>query len=431
MMYGLLPLFTFWRIGLCFCPTNEGGSMDSQRLAPTGGAGDTITVGGPGADITGFHEGAIQQAIDKLKDRGGGVVQLTPGTFHIKAPVNLCSGLELAGSGSATVLRKVDGFSTRLLIDADYGERQLTVENPSDFEPGTAVHVYDADHNNAWEVSTAVITTIEGDIIHLDSYLLRDYRADKEGGVSTASSIVAAVKANEVTIRNLNVDGNRHANEFINGCRGGGIYLYDVRNALIESVTVTNFNGDGISWQMTRDVTVRNCTISQCSKDGLHPGTGSYSTLIEGNTSSNNDRHGLYICWRVQNGMVKQNRFHHNRNSGISTGHKDTDMVFEQNHIYENGTAGVHFRKEREANAPHRNLFQQNTIENNGLDGDGYGFLIESPAEGTILEGNTIRDTGSSAQKAAVYLSQRDISIELKDNLISGHRDGEIVFGDE
>jgi hypothetical protein len=324
----------------------------------------------------------------------------------------------------------VDGFSTRLLIDADYGERQLTVEDPSGFASGMAVHIYDAKHNNAWEVSTAVITAIAGDVISLDSYLLRDYRADKEGGVSTASSIVAAVKAEGVSIRNLNVDGNRHQNEFINGCRGGGIYLYDVRNALIEHVSVTNFNGDGISWQMTRDVSVRNCTVSECSKDGLHPGTGSYHTLIDGNTSSNNDRHGLYICWRVQRGMVKQNRIHHNKRSGISTGHKDTDMVFEQNHIYENGIAGVHFRKEREANAPHRNVFRHNTIENNGLDGGGYGFLIDSPAKGTILEGNTIRDTISGAQKAAVYIFQRDWPIELKDNLIRGHKDGRIVYGE-
>lgn len=430
MKNNMAPRMTIWIMSLGICPLIAGEPSESLRFQSAENSALTITVGGAGADITGFSSEAIQQAVDELKVRGGGVVRLTPGVFHIKTPVRLYSLQELVGSGPETVLRKIDGFSSQLLIDADYGERQLTVADPSGFEPGMAVHIYDAKHNNAWEVSTAVITTIEDNVLNLDDYLLRDYRADKEGGVSSASSIIAALEAENVHIRNLNVDGNRRRNEFINGCRGGGIYLYDVRNALVENVSVSDFNGDGISWQMTWDVTVRNCTVSGCSKDGLHPGTGSYNTLIESNTSSRNDRNGLFICWRVQNGIVNGNRFHHNKHSGICTGHKDTDMAFKQNRIYENGKAGVDFRSEREVNAPHRNLFQNNTVENNGTDGGGYGFLINSPVRELVLEGNIIRDTGSGAQKAAVYIFRHDLTVSMEDNIISGHNDGEVVFGD-
>ncbi|MFC1619603.1 right-handed parallel beta-helix repeat-containing protein [Candidatus Neomarinimicrobiota bacterium] len=421
----------FWIVGLGIFTVVEGGFSESPRARSAKQKVAAITVGGAGADITGFTSEAIQQAVDELKSRaGGGVIKLTPGIFHIKAPVRLYSRQELTGSGKETVLRKVDGFSTNLVIDADYGERQLTVADPADFEPGMAVHIYDTEHNNAWEVSIAVITMIEGNVLYLDEYLLRDYRADKGGGVSTASAIIASLETEDVSIKNLTADGNRQQNEFINGCRGGGVYLYDVRDALVENVTVRNFNGDGISWQMTWNVTVRNCTISGCSKDGLHPGTGSYNTRIERNESSNNDRHGLYICWRVQNGLVVDNRLHHNQRSGICTGHKDTDMIFERNQIYENGEAGVFLRKEREPNAPHGNLFRDNTIENNGTKGGGYGFRIESPVRGLVLEGNTIRDTGIGAQRAAVYLYRRDLPVSLKDNIISGHQEGEIVYGD-
>ncbi|MFB0517537.1 MAG: right-handed parallel beta-helix repeat-containing protein [Candidatus Neomarinimicrobiota bacterium] len=419
-----------WIMSLGICLLAGGEPSGGLRLQSAERAAVTISVGGAEADIAGFTSEAIQRAIDELKVRGGGVVRLTPGVFHIKAPVNLCSGLELVGSGPETVLRKIDGFSTQLAVDADYGERQLTVADAAGFEPGMAVHIYDAEHNNAWEVSTAVITVIEDNVIYLDAYLLRDYRADREGGVSTASAIIAAVEIEGVRIGSLAVDGNRGRNEFINGCRGGGIYLYDVRNALVEDVSVKNFNGDGISWQMTRDVTVRNCVVSECSKDGLHPGTGSYNTRVEGSTSSYNDRDGLYICWRVQDGMVNGNRFHHNKRSGICTGHKDSDMVFKENRIYENGKAGVYFRSEREANAPHRNRFQNNTVEDNGTADGGYGFLIDSPVRELVLEGNTIRDTGQGVQKAAVYLFRRDLPVSLEGNIISGHEDGEIVFGD-
>ena len=431
MKYSMALQLAVWILCLGLCSLATSGPSKSLHHKTGDKAAATITVGGSGADITGFSSEAIQRAVQKVKAMGGGVVRLTPGLFHIKAPVQLSSGLELMGSGPETVLRKIDGLSTQLLIDADYGERQLTVVNPSGFEPGMGVHIYDAQHNNAWEVSTAVITAIEGNVLYLDDYLLRDYRADKDGGVSTASSLIAAVEAEDVRILNLAVDGNRTRNEFINGCRGGGVYLYDVRGALVENVTVRDFNGDGISWQMTRDVTVRNCTVTGCSKDGLHPGTGSYNTVIESNTSSNNDRNGLYVCWRVQSGLVKDNRLHHNGRSGISTGHKDTDMVFEQNRIYENGKAGIYLRREREPNAPHRNLFRHNTVENNGTDGGDYGFLIDTPAKDLVLEANIIRDTGGGSQKAAIYIFLKDLPITLTNNEISGHPQGQIVFGDQ
>lgn len=420
-----------WIVCLGIFTAIEGGAWESPHAHSAEQEAAVITVGGTGADIAGFTSEAIQQAVDELKSRaGGGSIKLTEGIFHIRAPVKLYSRQELTGSGKETVLRKVDGFSTNLVIDADYGERQLTVADRAGFEPGMAVHIYDTEHNNAWEVSTAVITMIEGNVLYLDDYLLRDYRADKGGSVSTASAIIASLETEGVQIRDLIVDGNRQRNEFINGCRGGGVYLYDVRDALVENVMVRDFNGDGISWQMTWNVTVRNCTVSGCSKDGLHPGAGSYNTLIQGNTSTNNDRHGLYICWRVQNGLVIDNRLHHNQRSGICTGHKDNDMVFDQNQIFENGEAGVLLRKERELNAPHNNLFRNNTIENNGTKGGGYGFRIDSPVMGLVLEGNTIRDTGVGAQRAAVYLYRRDLPVSLKDNNISGHKEGEIVYGD-
>ncbi|UCH09579.1 MAG: right-handed parallel beta-helix repeat-containing protein [Fidelibacterota bacterium] len=409
----------------------EGGTSESRGIPASKQTVPVISVGERGADIVGFSSEAIQQAADQLRTKGGrGVIQLTPGVFHIKAPIKLYSHQELAGAGPETVLRKDDGISSRLLVDADYGERQLTVTDIAGFEVGMPVHVFDDEHINAWDVSTAVITSITGNVLSLDEYLVRDYRADEGGGVSTASAIVAALEAEGVAIRNLTIDGNRERNEFINGCRGGGVYLYDVRDALVENVTVRNFNGDGISWQITRDVTVRNCTVSGCSKDGFHPGTGSFNTLIEGNTASHNDRNGLYICWRVQDGRVSDNKMHHNKASGISTGHKDSDMVFERNRIFENGRDGISFRKEREANTPHRNVFRGNTIENNGTEGAGYGFRVECPVQGLVLEGNTIRDTGSGNQKAAIYLFSRDLTVTLKDNVISGHGEGEIVYGD-
>jgi len=285
------------------------------------------------------------------------------------------------------------------------------------------VQIYDDDHNSAWDVTTARITEINGNIIYIDSYLLRDYRADRGGMISANCSLIAAVETDNVVISNLVVDGNKKNNDYLNGCRGGAIYLHKCRNSQVDHVIVQNFNGDGISWQITEDIKVSNSEITGCTNSGLHPGTGSLRSLIEGNNSHHNEQEGLFICWRVQDGAVKNNKFHHNGRFGICTGHKDTDMLFAENYIYENGSDGVNFRLESAANAPHNNIFRNNIIENN----NGYGFSFNSPARNVTLEYNIIRDTGKGLQKAAVFMYKNALPVMLKENTLTGHSAGEMI----
>ncbi len=187
-----------------------------------------------------------------------------------------------------------------------------------------------------------------------------------------------------------------------------------------------DFNGEGISWQITEHVAVRNCEISGSGNTGLHPGTGSPFSVIENNDVHHNDRDGLFICWRVYQSQVKGNNFHHNGRFGVCTGHKDTDVIFDSNHIYENTSDGVNFREERESNAPHRNLFIRNVIENNGTGGGGYGFSIQSPAQNLVLKENEFRNSMKS-QKAAIYVDGSGLKPTLENNLFDEHERGEMI----
>ena len=380
----------------------------------------TITVGDQNSDLQGFSSLAIQIAIDALPVTGG-TIQLTEGTFEIIGPVRMRSNVTLQGQGENTILRKCDGFSTHFIIDADYGELKLTVEDASGFVTGMGVQIYDDGLKGGWAVSTAVVTAVVDSTVYVDSYLARDYSADRNGILSNACSIISAVESEKVVIRDLVVDGNKDTNDYINGCRGGAVYIHKSTNTIVENVHVKNFNGDGISWQLTEDVIVRNNEISGCTQSGLHPGTGSPRTIIEGNNSHHNGTDGLFICWRVHHGEVRDNQFHHNDRYGVCTGHKDTDVLFENNHIYENGSDGVHFRGEKATNAPHRNTFARNIVENNGTKSGGYGFSFNSPAEEVILRNNTIRDTGDGSQKAAVYIYKNGLPVVLQENAIIGH----------
>jgi polygalacturonase len=385
-----------------------------------------ISVGGPDADIAGFNNQSIQFAIDAVA-KTGGEVRLNPGQYTIAAPIRMKSNVHLMGAGVQTILNKTAGVQTPFIVDADYGELKLTVENSDGFEIGMKVQVTDKNQSSCWNVSTAYITDIEDNVIYIDDYLIRDYRSDLEGMLSNASSVIEVIGAENVLVSNLTADGNGSENFKADGCNSAGVYIFKSRAVTVDNVHVRDFNGEGISWQITEHVTIRNCEISGSGNTGLHPGTGSPYSVIENNNVHHNAVDGLFICWRVYESRVSGNQFHHNGRFGICTGHKDTDVLFEGNHIYENGNDGVHLRGEREANAPHRNTFADNIIENNGTKDGGYGFSINSPAKDLVLKNNTFRNDVHHKQKAAIYIHQNGSEPTLENNEVVGHAQGDVV----
>ena len=387
----------------------------------------TISVGGLEADISGFTNTHIQFAIDAL-GQSGGTVKLTKGTFTIEAPVRLYSNINLIGSGPETVLKKTKGVQSRYIVDADYGELKLTVEDPAGFEIGMKIQVKDDENSGCWNVSTGYITDIQDNIIYIDTHLMRDYRSDLNGFVSNASSVIDVIEAENVVISNFTADGNRENTFRTDGCNGAGVLMFKSKHITVDNVHVKDFNGEGISWQITENITVKNCEISGSGNIGLHPGTGSPLSIIENNNLHHNDMDGLFICWRVHHSLVKGNKFHHNGRYGICTGHKDTDVLFENNHIFENGSDGVNLRGEREANAPHRNTFSNNIIENNGIKGSGYGFSVNSPVKDVVLKNNIIRDNLKGTQVAGVFIFENGSAVKLENNKINGHSMGDLVY---
>jgi hypothetical protein len=385
-----------------------------------------LTVGGEHADVRGFDNQSIQLAIDALSKTGGTVV-LDPGSYAIAAPVSLRSGVHLVGAGPESILKRGKGVQTRYVVDADYGELKLTVENPDGFQIGMKVQVTDDNNDGCWNVSTAYITDISDKVIYIDQGLIRDYRSDRNGLISNASSVIEIIKAEHASVSSLAIDGNREENFFADGCNSAGILVFRSKNIVIDSVQVKDFNGEGISWQITEHVTVSNCEISGSGNTGLHPGTGSPFSVIKNNEVHHNDRDGLFICWRVYESQVVGNKFHHNGRFGICTGHKDVDVWFESNHIYNNQSDGVNLRREREINAPHRNTFIGNIIENNGSIGGGYGFSINSPARELLLKENEFRNSAKT-QNAAIFVYKAGLEPKLEDNRFDKHELGNLVF---
>jgi parallel beta-helix repeat protein len=383
-------------------------------------ADNVITVGGPDADISGFTSEAIQIAVDAIRSRGGGVIKLNPGVFKIIGPVRLSDNTSLIGSGESTVLQKCDGFKTSFIIDADWGMLKAEVKDPGGFKKGMGIQLYDDAHKQGWDVTTAIITDIQDNVIYFDNRTVNDYRSSLNGTITNDCSIIEAVDAENVKIADLVVEGNKSTNNYINGCRGGGIYIHKSKNCLLENVKVNEFNGDSFSWQVTEKITVRRCEASNGEGLGFHPGTGSDHSTIENCISHNNKGDGIFLCWRVQNAIIRNNTVYANRDNGISIGHKDTDNIFENNHIYENGLHGILFRNENEQNGGHRNTFTNNIIENNGITQESAGFYIGGETHDISIKNNIIRSTGKGNQSAAIIIGKKSSNVITEGNSISG-----------
>ncbi len=307
---------------------NQGITAQNIGLVDVRHADLIITVGGTDADIPGFTSEAIQIALDAVKSSGCGTVKLNPGTFKIIGPVRLSDNTSLIGSGSSTILQKCDGFKTSFIIDADWGMLKAVVKDIRGFKVGMGIQLYDDQHNQGWDVTTALITDIQDNVIFFDNRTVNDYLASLNGTITNSCSIIEAVDAENVKIADFVVEGNKSTNAYINGCRGGGIYIHKSKNCVVENVKINEFNGDSFSWQITENITIRGSEASNGNGLGFHPGTGSDHSVVENCISHNNKGDGIFLCWRVQNGIFRNNSVFANGDNGISIGHKDTDNIF-------------------------------------------------------------------------------------------------------
>jgi len=146
-----------------------------------------------------------------------------------------------------------------LAEDGDYGESQLRVVQPQKFRPGMGISLTDKVLNSGWDLSVTTIKSIEGNLLHIDPMTLRDINAEEQQAV-IRNSFPFSVRSRQtaVVFEDLIVDGNKAENAYIDGCRGGAIYLYRSKNAVVRNCIARNYNGDGISFQITENVQVLN-----------------------------------------------------------------------------------------------------------------------------------------------------------------------------
>jgi hypothetical protein len=372
-----------------------------------------IRVGVDDGDIRGSDHKALQAAVDYVARQGGGTVHIGGGRYLMRNALILRDNVRIVGVPAKTILAACDGAKVRLAADGDCNERQITVENPAAFRVGDGVSIQDEHVGDGFEVTTATLTgQVDSNTFSISAPLYLDYMVRQKATARLVFPVVGGWNVKNATVEGLTIAGNREHSEPLNGCRGGGIYLFQCEGITIRNCTVGNYNGDGISFQVSQHVTVEKCVCSNNAGLGLHPGSGSQHPIVRNNRSLNNGRDGLFVCWRVKHGLFEGNEVRGNRGSGISIGHKDTDNVFRMNDVIGNGRSGLLFRNELEAMGAHRNVFENNRFLDNGLMHDVKGLkepiVILGTHHGLVFRKNTIGFTDASASPGVAILTSSD-----------------------
>ncbi len=389
-------------------------------IAPCWAQGVSMTVGQREADIVGNDNFAIQLAIDEVAKNGGGEVVIQEGEYTCYNSVFLRDNVTLRGEGEV-ILRKNDGFVRELISDCGFYHDRVKVADPSEWEVGWGVMLQAQPEARGFFDNVRTIAAIEGNDLVLDSDVDgSDYTVAGGAVVANVFPLVAAYNCNNATVSNIICEGNKQNNPLLNGCRGGVIYFFKSEHCEIRDCVARNFNGDGMSWQVSPYTTVKGCTSYGNTGLGLHPGSGSHHTVIEHCEVYDNASVGMFLCWRVAQSRFENNHIHGNGSYGISIGHKDTDNLFRFNVIEKNAGHGVYLRNEPDYNAGHRCTFEKNRIRNNGGPEDA-AIWIDGLTTGTrIFENEISDDRGDDAAAYAVYIGENASDVIARDNEISG-----------
>jgi len=361
-----------------------------------------IRVGISGGDLQGDDQRALQAAVDYVAQLGGGTVRVGPGRYRMRNALRLRDNVSIVGVPGETILVACDGFASALAADGDANERQITVSDPSGFRIGDGVSIQDRTAGGGFEVTTATLTgQIGPNVFQLSGPLYLDYLVSRQATAKLTFPVVGGWNIKHASVEGLNIDGNRGKAESLNGCRGGGIYLFECEHVVIRNCAVRNYPGDGVSFQVSSHVTVEGCLSEKNEGLGIHPGSGSQFPVVKRNRSLGNGSDGLFVCWRVKHGLFEENEIRGNERAGVSIGHKDTDNLFRRNTIVDNLGAGILFRRESEAMGAHRNVFENNRILDNAAGKErgsaGAAIVIQGPHHDLVFRGNEIGNSKADA----------------------------------
>lgn len=369
-----------------------------------------LTVGKDRGDFTGDTNVAIQAAVDRAASLGGGTVRILPGRYAMYDSLHIRSNVAVIGAGEETVLWKPPSATSPVVYYLGYGHFDVSVEEPDKFPVGCGVCIRDS-RTPGFYATVATVIRKSGKELGLSRMLNADVHPDNGARALSVYPIISGCNITHASVQDITIDGNATDNEFIDGCRGGGVYLLQAHDTKLANVSVLNYNGDGISFQQCRNTVAEGCRCVGNTGSGLHPGSGSVGSVMRNCVCGNNGQNGIFYCLRVAWTLCEDCRFEGNKSHGISIGHRDCDNVIRSNRIAGNGGHGVHFRADSLSQTGCRTLLEGNLFHQNCRAGDGAEICFDSSADQVHLSGNVFEPSGNYAHVIEMLCPQSNLAL--------------------
>ncbi|MBN1401789.1 MAG: right-handed parallel beta-helix repeat-containing protein, partial [Anaerolineae bacterium] len=252
----------------------------------------------------------------------------------------------------------------------------------------------------------------------LDEGVASDYHADQEPLLMTSFPMIFGRSVEDVAVRNLTLDGNRDQQPAgIGSCRGAAVYFIQSRRFEVRGVVENGFHGEGLGFQMCRDVRIRDCAFNANTGNGYHPGAGSTAALFENCVAEGNGAAGFFFCVRANHISARGCTFADNMACGVSVGTRDCHNLIEACRITANKGPGILFRRAPRPVEVHSVHVRGCQIVGNAQTRGQGQISVLSDAHDLIFEGNQILGHAAREQ-AGIYLSPATERIWLANNQI-------------
>jgi hypothetical protein len=379
-----------------------------------------ITVGPDKADLVGATDRVIQAAVDYIARRGGGTVHVLPGRYRLRNSIFLQSKVRILGSQTDSVLFKEPSVATKLIVDGDHWDQEVTLADPRGFQVGDGVRLVSKDpYGKGTNIMQRTLIASSGNRFKLDRRLEERFHLEGDPQIATNCSLVQCTNVADVVIENITIDGNKANNEMIDkgAFDDGSIRLDESNRITVRGVTVHDFYCDGIVWGISHDVLVENCRLHDGARLALHSGSGSQRSIVRDNRVRHSAE-GIYFCWGAQHGLYEKNVIE-DCTYGMTLGHSDSDNLIRDNDIQRSSEAGIHFRGGNKAFAPHRNQIERNRIVDSGGE-KGVAIDINGETESVTIIKNELRETRGPLSRIGILIGAQTRDIRCEDNQIEG-----------